>query len=362
MASTFVVNKEKLDQTVFIEKNIPPLQESEVLFEVEKYYLSSSNITYAVTGNKLKYWDFFPQKDNYGAIPVWAYLRVIKSKNEKIKVGDLYFGLSPMGNHFKVEPGNYAPHGFSDVAQHRSKLLAPYNFYTKIFPEHYKSTEDKDYSLMTRITFPTSFLIKSFLERNLFFGAKQIIITSASSKTALGVAFLLKKYKDKWNTKIIGITSNDNIAFVEASELYDEVISYSNIKVAVPKRDSVILDFNGNADLLSTLHEMLQASLKHISLIGATNWKANKSFKNIPNCISFAAGEQYQKLVMELGIEKAMQLLMTEMNEFSTSIQNYVMLSYLNIIDLPAFYQKLLSGQTDPKFGYFVQNELKLER
>ena len=169
MNSTFVVNKEKLHQAIYIEENITPLLENEVLFKIEKFYLSSNNITYGVTGNKLKYWDFFPQKDNYGAIPVWAYLSVIKSKSKIIKEGEQFFGLAPMGNRFKVKSGNYAPHGFSDISQHRSKLIPPYNFYTKVLPEQFKSLEDKDYSLMTRITFPTSFLIKSFLERNLFF-------------------------------------------------------------------------------------------------------------------------------------------------------------------------------------------------
>ena len=127
--------------------------------------------------------------------------------------------------------------------------------------------------------------------------------------------------------------------------------------VALPKRDSVILDFNGNSDLLTKVTEVLQGSLKHTSLIGTTNWKANKSFNNIPNHTQFSAGEQYQKIVMELGIEKTMQLVTTEMNDFSKSIQNFVVLSYISMNDLSTFYQKLLSGQTNPKFGFFVQND-----
>lgn len=356
MNATFVVNKDQLDQTKLVENNTPQLFEGEILFKVDKYYLSSNNITYAVIGEKYKYWNFFPQDSPFGAIPVWAFLSVIESKHPTIKVGERFFGFSPMTNFFKVSVGNHTPHGFSDVASHRTELIAPYNYYTHIHKQYDGAIEEEDFSLMTRITFPTSFLINNFLEEEAFFSAKQIILTSASSKTALGLAFLLKKHQNKYGKEIVGLTSSKNKKMVTKSEFYDKVISYSDLKNELQKKDSVVLDFSGNSDLLTQLNKLLQTSLKYTTLIGITDWKSNKFFEELPATFPFAVGVQYQKLAKKLGPQKATELVMEQQDAFTKAIQKIVSLSYIkDLSSLPVFYQKLLNGETSPQLGYIVQ-------
>lgn len=357
MNSIFLVKKEQLNQTKIINEDTPQIFEEEVLFKIDKYFLSSNNITYAANGDNLKYWNFFPQEGTYGVIPVWASLAVVKSNNTNIKEGERFFGFAPMGNYFKVRIGNYSSRGFSDISEHRTKLIALYNFYTKLSPKDFETNEILDYSIITRITFPTSFLLKSLLEWNSFFKAEQVIITSASSKTALGLAFLLNKYKNKFGKKIIGITSSRSKKFVENSKFYDQVITYSDVNELLPKCNSVIIDFSGNSDLLIKLNEMLQDYLKYISLVGATNWEANKPIAKIPHCVLFDSGNTHRRLIEEYGMEKAMHLISTEMTEFTKFIKQMVSLSHIDEADLPIFYQKLLNGQVSPEFGYFIQNK-----
>ena len=63
-----------------------------------------------------------------------------------------------------------------------------------------------------------------------FFDSNQIILTSASSKTALSLAFLLKKNKVLDQKKVIGITSKNNINFLLNIGFYDKVISYDSLE------------------------------------------------------------------------------------------------------------------------------------
>lgn len=352
MNSIFVVNKEQLEEAKFVKESSPVLTDGEILLKVEQYYLSSNNITYAVIGEKYKYWNFFPKEEPWGAIPVWAYLSVIESKHPTIEVGECFFGFAPMADSFKVCVGNYTAHGFSDRTAHREGLIALYNYYTKT---EAKQLKQEGIFLLTKITFPTSFLIHFFLEEEAFFDAQQIVITSASSKTALGLAFLLKKYQDKTGKDIIGITASKNKSFVEQSGYYDKVISYTEIKDVLPQKQSVVLDISGNVDVLVNINALLQEDLKHIARIGITDWTANKEFENFPNAVPFVVGDQYKKMLEKLGPQKTTELLMEEQHSFTASIQKIISLSYIKTVELPIFYQKLLKGTTNPKLGYIVQ-------
>ena len=62
------------------------------------------------------------------------------------------------------------------------------------------------------------------LEEQSYDGASQILIVSASSKTAIGLAQGLAETED--SPKIVGLTSSNNIQFVESLGCYDQAISY----------------------------------------------------------------------------------------------------------------------------------------
>ena len=106
------------------------LQEGEVLFKIDKYALTSNNITYAVVGDRMKYWDFFPAEDPWGCIPVWGFADVTASKNANIPEGTRCYGYFPMSDFLKVEAGRINPFGFTDTSAHRQQMAAIYNFYT----------------------------------------------------------------------------------------------------------------------------------------------------------------------------------------------------------------------------------------
>ena len=102
----FLVNKNDFFTTTFLDSERPIAKKNEVLLKIEKYAFTSNNITYAVMGNTLYYWNFFPSKESNGIIPVWGFANVVSSNHKNILVGDRYYGYFPMSNYLKVIPKN----------------------------------------------------------------------------------------------------------------------------------------------------------------------------------------------------------------------------------------------------------------
>ena len=352
--STFLVNKYDLFEATFSEENIPISKENEVILEIQRYAFTANNITYAVIGDTLGYWNFFPAEEPYGIVPVWGFAYVISSKNENISEGDKFYGYFPMSRYLKVIPKKENAFGFIDDSNHRRKLPSVYNHYLKIPKDVDKSVE---YHPLIKPLFLTSFLNYFFLKDENFFESDQIILTSASSKTALSLAFLLSKYKSKDKKKIIAITSEKNTKFLSKIKLYDTVLSYDNAEENLNTSKSVIVDFAGNSDYLKKLSDYLGDLLKHVSLIGLADWSSKTNFKSIPNSKFFFAPNHAEKRYREMGVKRTTLLADDLLKEFIMKIKNYIKLEYCNNSkELHELYLKSLKGKIDPSKGYMVKN------
>ena len=352
----FLIDKTNLFKTSYGENSLPDMQEGEVLFEIDKYAFTSNNITYAVVGEQIKYWDFFPAASPWGIVPVWGFAKVVVSKNSSVEVGERFYGYFPMSNYLIARPGNVKPSGFFDVSEHRKHLAPIYNYYSCNAADPGYQKEKEDFQPIIKPLFATSFLIYYFLKDNDFFEAENIIITSASSKTALGLAFLLNKNKKEDGKKIIGLTSDKNSEFVINSGYYDEVINYSNILKNMSHKSTVIIDFAGNSVLLNNIYEKLSEALKHVALIGLTDWKSEKQFKEIPVAKFFFAPTHIQNKYQEWGAEKTNLLLGKALHDFVNDAVNWIELTYIkDQQSLTDLYLNMLKGIVDPSKGYIVQ-------
>ena len=351
--SIFLVNKYDLFETTFSEEKIPISKENEVILEIERYAFTSNNITYGVIGDTLGYWNFFPAEEPYGIIPVWGFANVTSSNNEYILDGDRFYGYFPMSRYLKVIPKKVNDFGFIDDSNHRRKLPPVYNHYSKIIKY---ADESLEYHPLIKPLFLTSFLNYFFLQDEKFFDCDQIILTSASSKTALSLAFLLSKYKSKDNKKIIAITSEKNMQFVSEIKFYDIVLSYDNAEENLKRSKSVIVDFAGNSDYLKKLSDHLGDGLKHVSLIGLADWSSKTNFKIIPNSKFFFAPNHAEKRYREMGVKRTTLLADELLKEFIMKVKNYIKLKYCNDPkDIHELYLKSLKGKIDPSKGYMVK-------
>ena len=187
---------------------------------VERLALTTNNVSYAVYGDRLGYWRLFPAPEGWGRIPAWGHV---------LKDGERYFGCVPVGRHVTIRPAP-GPVGFVDTSRQDAGLSPVYSFY---FP-----VEDEDEAaLVMRPLFGTSVLIDAKLADD---GVQSVVLTSASSKTAYGLAHLLHERA----VRTLGLTSPERRGWVEDLGLYDEVLGYDELD-RVPA-DAVLVDLAGD--------------------------------------------------------------------------------------------------------------------
>jgi len=351
---TLLIKKKDLFKARFQNDAIAPLQPGEVLLRVDKYAFTTNNITYGVFGDRL-YWAFFKGTDTEGIIPVWGFADVVVSNNPAIKVGERYYGYFPMSDLITVLPGHINSTGFSDIRSHRVSLPPIYNKHIRTANDPAYNVALEDYIPLLRPLFGTGFLNYHFLKEESFFKAKRIILTSASSKTALGLAFMLKQNQSKDKLKIVGLTSKKNVDFVKETGFYDTVISYEDYDVELKKGTSVVVDFSGNMALLVNLTSQLVTSLKFMSLIGFTDWQSTGAFKH-PKAKMFFAPDSIQTLSKKWGAAKMNQRMGKALYQFINKAKNWTeVVPVTEYKDLKKLYLQVLKGDVDPSKGYIVR-------
>ena len=60
-----------------------------------RFGLTANNVTYAVIGEAMSYWDFFPAEDGWGRVPMWGFAEVERSEAEGVEPGTRVYGYLP---------------------------------------------------------------------------------------------------------------------------------------------------------------------------------------------------------------------------------------------------------------------------
>jgi hypothetical protein len=100
------------------------------------------------------------------------------------------------------------------------------------------------------------------------FGAEQIVVTAASSRTGLGLAAALQHSMP--DTRVVGLTSARNLDFVRDIGVYAATFNYDSVR-DFPVVGTTIADIAGNHAVLRALHSHFGASLKYSCRIGDTH-------------------------------------------------------------------------------------------
>jgi Protein of unknown function (DUF2855) len=129
MKSTdFIVARHDFQQCKFIETAIPDaaqLPEGALLIKVDRFAFTANNVTYAMLGDELKYWELFPAPDGFGNIPVWGFGEVIASQHPGITIGERLFGYFPMATHLMIEAADVSKRGLRDGARTSLRSTTP---------------------------------------------------------------------------------------------------------------------------------------------------------------------------------------------------------------------------------------------
>lgn len=349
------VDKSQLDEYHIRTFDAEPLDSGQIRVAIDKFALTANNITYGVVGEKIGYWQFFPCEDNWGMIPVWGFADVIESEHDDVAVGERLYGYWPMGTHLTMTPAKVVASRLTDGAEHRAALPPVYNNYARCTHESQYDPKMDNARMLFYPLYATSFCLYDFLLDNDWFGAEQVIIPSASSKTAIGLAYALA---DDDNAKpAIGITSKGNLEKTKALGLYDTVLTYDDID-SVANTASVIVDMSGNGTVLAKLHKHLGDNMKFTSNVGLTHYEDNQmadGFIKERSQMFFAPGHM-QKRSKEWGPGVYEKKAFAFWHSAATRSEHW--LSYQSIEgmdDMAKAYHDMLNGDVSPEIGLIIK-------
>ena len=326
------------------------LAEGEVRLGLESFALTSNNISYALSGDFLDYWGFFPAEAGWGRLPVMGFGTITESRNEALPVGGRYFGFFPAGSDHIVAAERTSA-GFVDVAPHREKHAMAYRSFDRVGDV---PSEDDNAYLLLRGLFVTSFLAEDFLFENAMFGAGQIVVSSASSKTSIAFAH---RVRARGNTHCIALTSPSNVDFVQKVNLYDEIATYDTIEELADWAPTVFVDMAGNASVISRVHHHFDDSLMHSCRIGATHWDQNGSLDEIPGPkpAFFFAPTQLAKRGKEWGRDVLNTRMNSALEEFIADSSRWMKVAESHGPEAVATaYDELVSGNIAAETGHIL--------
>jgi len=344
LRQNFIVERDNLANSRVVDAARQTPAPGQVLLKVDRFALTANNITYGVAGDMIGYWQFFPAPDGWGRIPVWGIGTVAESAHDEVEIGTRFYGYFPMSSELLVEPSRVTPRGFVDASAHRAELPGAYNHYSNMAEENGFDPAFDNHAMIYRPLFTTSFVLDDFLADNGSFGARTIVLGSASSKTAFGLAFMLQR---RGGSKVVGLTSKGNVEFVESLNLYDLVLSYDDVQ-QLPQEPSVYVDMAGNPTVLSEVHHHLKDDLTYSCGVGITHWETRGDARpaDLPGATPamFFAPSQIEKRSQELGAQQYQAQIGEATQAFFGAVDEWVQIEELEFEALQGVYTNMLSS------------------
>ena len=353
-----VVGRDDLSRTNQVDQPVPVAGPDEVVLRVDRVGMTANNVTYAVVGDTMNYWEFFPAEDGWGRVPLWGFADVVSSEVPGIDVGTRLYGYLPSSSHLVVRADNVNDKGFRDSSEHRAELPGVYNVYSTTTGDPAYEAAREDLQILYRPLFVTSLMLADFLVDNELFGAQTVLMSSASSKTAYGAAFCLRLEDPA--TKIVGLTSAGNVDFTKQLGCYDDVVSYDDI-AGLPAEEAVVYaDMAGSDTLRQTIHRHFDDRLAHDAAVGVTHFdeRALKNAGDLPGSppTFFFAPTQISKRRADWGPGAIEKRFGVAWREFAPVVENWVDVHESHGPEgLRDAWLEVLSGRSDPRVGHVIQ-------
>jgi hypothetical protein len=355
-ALDFLVSRTDLHAHKFVPGAVnadSPLAPGQVLIRIDKFAFTSNNVTYAAFGEAMSYWNFFPAEEGWGRIPVWGFGEVVVSQCEDVGVGQRFYGYFPMSAYVVLQPARVSETGFFDAAEHRQALHPLYNQYVLTATDPgYDAARESEIALL-RPLFITSFMIDDFLADNQFFGARAVVLSSASSKTAYGLAHLLAQ-RGIDQCEVIGLTSPANVAFTESLGCYHRVLTYEQIATLSESVPVVYVDMAGNGQVRAALHHHFKDNMKYSCAVGGTHWDQREGEGRLPGArpTLFFAPAQIKKRNVDWGPGGVMQRFAVAWKQFLGPLGTWMTVVQGNGPEaVERVYQDMVEGRSRPDQG-----------
>ena len=266
----FLVKKDDFRECRVAEGDPPEPGPGQALLRVDTFGMTSNNVTYAVFGEAMSYWDFFPAEDGWGTLPTWGFAEVESSEAEGVEAGHPALRVPAV----LLAPGGDAGRRRRVRVRRRLSRTKPPcpPPTTATWPagaDPFYRAETEAIQMLLRPLFFTSFLIDDQLDDDGLATRGPVIVSSASSKTSIAAAFLLAQRED---VELVGLTSGRSVEFVEGLGIYDRTVSYDAID-SLERGPATYVDVSGDGDVRQAVHSHFGDDLVHSMAVGATHWE-----------------------------------------------------------------------------------------
>ncbi|OAX41295.1 hypothetical protein K503DRAFT_712948 [Rhizopogon vinicolor AM-OR11-026] len=237
------------NRAIVVKCDVPQtIPRDHVLLEVDRFGFSANNITYQALGEAphFRYFDFhhLPEADGvssktHGLTPVWGFGTIIKSTHPEVQAGERVYGyFAPVRYLLLPVSPRVNKYAFFVPRPHLPPDRRPYNQVTRCAgdPLYDPSPIAEDLTMLYRPLFWTSFWFEDWLNSSDYKGGStQIMISSASSKTAFCLAYLICRRNSSQGSsrRVIGLTSTKNLDFTRRLALYDDVYDYESFDTSL---------------------------------------------------------------------------------------------------------------------------------
>lgn len=357
ISTDFIVARDDLAICKTVTTALPDaaeLPDDALLVKVDRFAFTANNITYAMLGDAMKYWQLFPAPAGFGNIPVWGFGEVIASKHAGVATGEILFGYFPMATHLVIEAADVSKRGLRDGAAHRQGVAPVYNAYARVSGDPAFSGRQGDYQALLRPLFMLSFLVDDYLAEENFFGADSVMLSSASSKTAFGLAHLLH---GRTGVRVIGLTSPANRAFVESLGCYHDVVGYDDVATLSNAKPAAYVDMAGNAALRRRLHDRFGDRLVYSGRVGLTHQDAPSEEPDLPGAkpVWFFAPDQIRKRAKQWGPGGIDQRFGVAWSGLAPHLDRWIdVIESRGIAAVTRVYQDTLGGHVPPRQAHML--------
>ena len=353
---TLQVDRASHAATRLSESEMPELAAGQVRFRIERFALTANTVTYATTGDTLGYWDFFPTGEaGWGCVPAMGWAEVIESRHPEVPTGGRYYGWYPMARCVDMTVTPTAD-GLRDDGLHRAAHAPVYRAYTAtdrdVFYQAGANAEDRH--ALLRGLFITGWLAEDYFADNDWFGARRVLVLSASSKTAIGFA---RCADARPHMEVIGVTSARNHAFTHGLGCYDELVEYGDIAAIPADTPLVSIDMAGSGPVLAAVHAHFGDQLKHSMAVGRSHHDAPSRSASMPGPkpAFFFAPTQVKKRVQDWGLPGYQERTDTALRDFVGWSHEWLQVQYSRGPEAAAAtWREVHAGRAEPGTGHVV--------
>ncbi len=206
---------------------------------------------------------------HWGRVPVWGFGDVVESDVAGVAEGTRVYGYFPLADELVVAPGRIDDRGFSDSTPTREAVPTVYSRYSVTTADRVYRPEREDQQMLLWPLFVTSFVVDDFLGDHDLFGARTVVVSSASSKTAIGAAFLLAE-RDGVERGRPDVAGQPGVRPVAG--LLRLRPPLRRRRRTRPTDRPCYIDVAGRKDVTHAVHTRLGGALRYSMVVGDTHW------------------------------------------------------------------------------------------